>query len=383
MFIDVKDLLSKYSLEQLNKTADEYFSTQFDNPYFLNKPFASIDETPILLSHLAAALIMLEVFHGCQVLDFGAGAGWTSRMLAQTGCKVISCDVSPAVLNISKRAHLRAGDSIPNSSIEYLEFDGYELQIPDGSIDRILCMDAFHHVVNQEQLMREFVRVLVPGGLLVFSEPGPAHSATPQSQSEMRTFAVVEQDFNVDELNTIALKVGFVKGDAALYSPVPTVVPISSVEEILATDLSLMGASTRAFHINHRLVRFHKSGNRTEDSRRRDGLSASIEVVSESNLEIKLRISNVGRLRWLPSGDLVGSVNLGCHLLTENHEMLDFEFKRFPISTTPVEPGGSVAISIPFEALQHDGGHIQFDLVAEQVAWLSWDGFSGPVISAK
>ena len=85
MFIDVKDLLSKYSLEQLNRTADEYFSTQSDNPYFLNKPFASIDETPILLSHLAAALTMLEAFHSCRVLDFGAGAGWTSRMLAQTG----------------------------------------------------------------------------------------------------------------------------------------------------------------------------------------------------------------------------------------------------------------------------------------------------------
>ncbi len=383
MFINVEDLLAKYSLEQLNRTADEYFSTQSDNPYFLNKPFASIDETPILLSHLAAALTMLEAFHSCRVLDFGAGAGWTSRMLAQTGCKVVSCDVSPAVLNISKRAHLRAGESVPDNSIEYLEFNGYELQIPDGSIDRILCMDAFHHVVNQEQLMSEFARVLVPGGLLVFSEPGPEHSATPQSQSEMRTYTVVEQDFNVNELNEIALKVGFVKGDAALYSPVPTIVPLGSVEELLASDLSLMGASTRAFHINHRLVRFHKSGDRAEDSRRRDGLSATIEITSESKSEIELLITNVGRLRWLPSGDQVGSVNLGCHLLTENQEMLDFEFKRFPISTTPVGPGDSVAISIPFGALQHNGGYIQFDLVAEQVAWLSWDGFSGPVISAK
>ena len=383
MFIDVKDLLTKYSLDELNKTADEYFSTQVDNPYFLNKPFASIDETPILLSHFAAALLMLEAFHSCRVLDFGAGAGWTSRMLAQTGCKVISCDVSPAVLKISQRAHLRAGDSIPNDSIEYLEFDGYALKIPDGSVDRILCMDAFHHVVNQEQLMSEFARVLVPGGLLVFSEPGPEHSATPQSQSEMRTYTVVEQDFNVNELNTIALKVGFVKGDAALYSPVPTIVPIDSVEERLTNDLDLMGASTRAFHLNHRLVRFHKTGDRSEDSRRRDGLSATIEVLSEDNSEIKLRITNVGRLRWLPSGEQVGSVNLGCHLLAENHEMLDFEFKRFPISTSAVELGGSVDISIPFDALKNSGGLVQFDLVAEQVAWLSWDGFSGPVITAK
>ena len=383
MYINVNDLLTKYSIDELNQTANDYFSSQIDNPYFLNKPFASIDETPILLSHLAAALIMLEAFHGCRVLDFGAGAGWTSRMLAQTGCKVVSCDVSPVVLNISKRAHLRAGDSIPNDSIEYLEFDGYELKIPDGSIDRILCMDAFHHVVNQEQLLDEFARVLVPGGLLVFSEPGPDHSATPQSQSEMRTYKVVEQDFNVNELNKIALKVGFAQGDAALYSPVPTIVPLCSVEEMLTNDLSLMGESTRAFHINHRLVRFHKSGERVEDSRRRDGLSATIDVLSESSSEIKLRITNTGRLRWLPSGDQVGSVNLGCHLLAKNQEMLDFEFKRFPISTSPIEPGGSVAISIPFGQLQHSGDLIQFDIVSEQVAWLSWNGFSGPVIATK
>jgi SAM-dependent methyltransferase len=383
MFIDVKDLISKYSLEQLSTTADEYFSSQSDNPYFLNKPFASIDETPMLLAHFAAALSLLEAFHSCRVLDFGAGTGWTSRMIAQTGCKVISCDVSPAVLNISKRAHLRAGDSIPNNSIEYLEFDGYVLKIPDGSIDRILCMDAFHHVINQEHLMSEFARVLVPGGLLVFSEPGPAHSTTPQSQSEMRTFTVVEQDFSVNELNTIAVRVGFVQGDAALYSPIPTIVPIGSVEEMLTNDLGLMCASTRAFHINHRLVRFHKSGLRVEDSRRRDGLSANIDVLSRTNSEICLRITNVGRLCWLPSGDEVGSVNLGCHLLTESNEMLDFEFKRFPISTTPVEPGDSVDLSIPFEALENNGGNIQFDLVAEHVAWLSWDGFSGPIISAE
>ena len=71
MFTDVKGLLSKSSLEQLNRTAGEYLSTQPNYSDFLSKPFVSIDETPILLSHLAVALTMLEAFHSCQVLDFG------------------------------------------------------------------------------------------------------------------------------------------------------------------------------------------------------------------------------------------------------------------------------------------------------------------------
>jgi len=75
---------------------------------------------------------------------------------------------------------------IPSGTIVYLEFNDYRLNVSDVSIDRILCMDAFLHVVNQEELMSEFECVLVPGGLHIFSEPDPKLSATPQSQDQQK-----------------------------------------------------------------------------------------------------------------------------------------------------------------------------------------------------
>jgi demethylmenaquinone methyltransferase/2-methoxy-6-polyprenyl-1,4-benzoquinol methylase len=45
------------------------------------------------------------------------------------------------------------------------------LPYPDDCFDRILMVDALHHVSGQAQAVRELVRVLKPGGRLVIEEP--------------------------------------------------------------------------------------------------------------------------------------------------------------------------------------------------------------------
>jgi demethylmenaquinone methyltransferase/2-methoxy-6-polyprenyl-1,4-benzoquinol methylase len=40
-----------------------------------------------------------------------------------------------------------------------------------GSIDRIIMMDALHHVINQCQTAHELWRVLTPGGRILIIEP--------------------------------------------------------------------------------------------------------------------------------------------------------------------------------------------------------------------
>ena len=60
-----------------------------------------------------------------------------------------------------------------------------------------MCLDAFHHVPNPGLVLAELSRVLKEGGIAGFAEPGPEHSKSPQSQYEMKTFKVVENDVNV------------------------------------------------------------------------------------------------------------------------------------------------------------------------------------------
>jgi len=43
--------------------------------------------------------------------------------------------------------------------------------ILDHSFDRVLMVDALHHVVNQAETICELYRVLKPGGRLVIEEP--------------------------------------------------------------------------------------------------------------------------------------------------------------------------------------------------------------------
>jgi ubiquinone/menaquinone biosynthesis C-methylase UbiE len=45
------------------------------------------------------------------------------------------------------------------------------LPFPSGSFDRIIMMDALHHVIDQRQTAGELWRVLAPGGRIVIVEP--------------------------------------------------------------------------------------------------------------------------------------------------------------------------------------------------------------------
>ena len=69
--------------------------------------------------------------------------------------------------------------------------------------------DAFHHVPNQTEVIREFGRVLRTGRYCGFSEPGRRHSSSPQSQYEMQNHKVLENDIDVNEIFACAQTVGF------------------------------------------------------------------------------------------------------------------------------------------------------------------------------
>jgi len=45
-----------------------------------------------------------------------------------------------------------------------------QLDLPDNSVDGVLCHQLIHHVANQAGALREIYRVLAPGGFLFLSE---------------------------------------------------------------------------------------------------------------------------------------------------------------------------------------------------------------------
>ena len=114
-FVEARALSATMSVEALARTADDYYRTtlQFSDRY-LAKPFADPRDTPDLLGSFAQLLGGLHVVPGMTVLDFGAGACWTTRCLTQLGCAAIALDVSPTALSSAgncTRAFLPSGTS--------------------------------------------------------------------------------------------------------------------------------------------------------------------------------------------------------------------------------------------------------------------------------
>jgi len=101
------------------------------------------------------------------ILDVGVGFGKSLRSLDKifNPEKIIGLDIDPEALVRAKQEsqHCRA-------NIELMRCNAAQITLPDNSVDMLFCHQTFHHIVDQESAVKEFYRVLKPGGRLLFAE---------------------------------------------------------------------------------------------------------------------------------------------------------------------------------------------------------------------
>jgi SAM-dependent methyltransferase len=311
------------------------------------------------------------------VLEFGAGTGWLSRFLTQMGCRAILLDVSATALRIAQAHFARlpvVGDPPPPA---FLHFDGRRIDLPDASVDRVVCFDAFHHAPNPHAVIAEFARVLRPGGIAGFVEPGPRHAEAPRSRFEAGTYGVVERDVDVHAIWRTAQARGFADLRMCVFHLLPYHVSLEEYEDLVAGGGAGAGwlESTRLFLRHVRTFYLVRDGQERADSRSARGLACGIRAAIAGTV-IDATVTNTGTAVWLPWGTPRGGVGLGLHVFDAAGALVAFDFQVAPLTDPPreIDPGETVNCRVTLLPLPPGEYFVEIDCVAAQVNWFAQAG---------
>jgi SAM-dependent methyltransferase len=133
-----------------------------------------------VLAYLAAQGVTLNPG---QALDFGCGVGRVTQALCTDFDQVYGVDIAPSMLELAA-SYNRYGDRC-----HYVLNDVDDLRrFADGSMDFVYSVIVLQHIrpAHSRKYIREFLRVLAPGGVTLFQVPShlretPADHAPPQS----------------------------------------------------------------------------------------------------------------------------------------------------------------------------------------------------------
>ena len=137
-----------------DKLAEEYaarIGTKAHNAYY---------ERPATLS-------LLPEVKGLRALDSGCGPGVFAEILVKRGAQVVALDASPKMVAL---ARARLGEAVPviqaslENPLNFLENESFNLVVAPLVLD---------YVRDWRAVFGEFQRVLMPGGVLVFSMEHP------------------------------------------------------------------------------------------------------------------------------------------------------------------------------------------------------------------
>jgi SAM-dependent methyltransferase len=366
--------------DTLNAAAERYFAEHMDEVHLLDKPFSEPAALSRRLIDVGVLIDGLRLEPGDTVLELGAGSCWLSHLLNRFGCRTIAVDVSSSALAIGRRVFER--DPRTNWSLDpqFLVYDGHTVPVADGTVDRVVIYDAYHHLPNPARLLREIRRTLRPDGIVAMSEPGRGHAEAGLALAEAAT-GVLENELVVEDIGELAVACGF----AAARVIVAANTPLAEID--VAGLRAFMGGRgfaqywknlCAALDGHHYILLF--AGDPAPTTRRGRRLKA-IVTPAESPVrmsagrpaEIEVAIHNGGDTRWLSTANQAGWTRVGAHLYRgdASRTLVDYDWLRVELPRD-VAPNESVRVRSTLPAISEPGDYIAaFDLVIEGKAWFA------------
>ncbi|MAT39834.1 MAG: methyltransferase type 11 [Ectothiorhodospiraceae bacterium] len=144
---------------------------------------------------------------GKKILEVGAGTGRDSFYMAKDGATLVCLDYSMNSLKIMRKA-------LPDPNVvSVVGGDAFKLPFPDGSFDVVFHQGLLEHFRHAEAdaLLRENIRILRKGGLIVVDVPQRWHIYTVIKHILIALnawFAGWEREFSVREVRNILAGMG-------------------------------------------------------------------------------------------------------------------------------------------------------------------------------
>lgn len=166
----------------------------------------------------------------CQkILDIACGTGDSTIELAKragSGSTVTGVDISAAMMEPLMRKAAKAG---VHDRIHLKVADGAALPYQDGSFDAVTCSFGIRNFEDKGKGLREFLRVLKPGGKMVILE-----LSVPQKKRLRRIYDLYFMHF-------MPWLGGLVSGDKAAYRYLPASVHAFPAPEVFCKMIANAG----------------------------------------------------------------------------------------------------------------------------------------------
>jgi len=113
---------------------------------------------------------LLNLDSGTSALEIACGSGGvTCRMARETGAACVGVDINAHGIEAATATAHEQGLS---SRVTFQVVDAARpLPFPEGSFDAVFCNDAINHLPDRSAVLRDWHRVLRPGGRLLFTDP--------------------------------------------------------------------------------------------------------------------------------------------------------------------------------------------------------------------
>jgi len=136
-----------------------------------------------------------------KILEVGAGSARDSFALVQEGAQVYVLDYSPAAIHIIHELNKKN-----NETVHPILADAFRMPLADESVDIVFHQGLLEHFKNPAELLRENVRVLKKGGILLVDVPQTFHIYTVIKHILIflnKWFAGWETQFTINQLKQL------------------------------------------------------------------------------------------------------------------------------------------------------------------------------------